>query len=73
MKEVEKWQAPPQDWLKCNSDGAWETSNEHCSLGWVLRDHNGSVLWMGARRLTRLRSPIEAHRVVLILISRTIL
>ncbi|XP_013624898.1 PREDICTED: uncharacterized protein LOC106331101 [Brassica oleracea var. oleracea] len=61
MKEIERWKPPPQDWLKCNSDAAWDESKENCRLGWVLRDHMGCVLWMGARSLSRLRSPIEAE------------
>lgn len=59
-RNVENWQPPLHLWLKCNTDGAWDHNREHCGVGWVLRDHHGDVKWMGARRLLKLRNPIEA-------------
>ena len=58
MKEVEKWQAPPQDWLKCNSDGAWHQNRETSGLGWICRDASGHVLWAEARAVTKMDSSI---------------
>ncbi|CAN6873720.1 unnamed protein product [Brassica oleracea] len=61
MRTVKKWQPPMQPWLKCNTDRAWDQNKEYCIVGWVLRDHQGNVKWMGARRLLKLRNPIEAE------------
>lgn len=33
----------------------------HSGLGWTLRDHRGTVIWCGARRLPKFRSPIETE------------
>lgn len=57
----EKWEPPPQGWLKCNSDGAWEKESQTCGIGWVLRNHIGEFGWMGVRKMPRLRSPIEVE------------
>ena len=55
MRTVKKWQPPMQPWLKCNTDRAWDQNKEYCIVGWVLRDHQGNVKWMGARRLLKLK------------------
>ncbi|CAD5327061.1 unnamed protein product [Arabidopsis thaliana] len=56
-----KWEAPPQSWVKCNFDGAWPTEGLKCGLGWVLRDHTGKVLWLGARAVVKVRSVLEVE------------
>lgn len=48
-------------WFKCNVDGAWAVQKEQCGVGWVLRDHLGSLCWLGARRLPQLRSLLETE------------
>lgn len=61
IREEERWTPPPHNWLKCNSDGAWDRTKDHCGVGWVLRNHLGDVVWMGGRRLPKGRSPIETE------------
>uniref|UniRef100_A0A0D3DA87 RNase H type-1 domain-containing protein n=2 Tax=Brassica oleracea var. oleracea TaxID=109376 RepID=A0A0D3DA87_BRAOL len=61
IREEERWIPPPQNWLKCNSDGAWDKTKDHCGIGWVLRNHRGDVIWMGGKRLPRVRFPIEVE------------
>lgn len=61
MQGKERWTPPPHDWLKCNSDGAWDKTKEHSGVGWVLRNHLGDVVWMGGRKLPRGRSPIKTE------------
>lgn len=69
-----RWQPPPTNWLKCNLDGAWNANNEASGIGWVIRDHQGKVLWMGGRRIPKLRSVLEtdmeAMRWAILSISR---
>lgn len=55
------WSPPPSQWLKCNSDGAWRKERTTSGLGWVCRDETGTVIWAGARAVTRTRSPIIAE------------
>ncbi|XP_019095662.1 PREDICTED: uncharacterized protein LOC104763574 [Camelina sativa] len=56
-----RWRPPPLEWVKCNMDGAWPREGDRSGVGWVLRDHQGSVLWMGARALPRTRSVLEVE------------
>lgn len=56
-----RWQPPPTNWLKCNVDGTWDTNREASGIGWVLRDHRGKVLWMGGRRIPKMRSALETE------------
>lgn len=59
MRCTEKWLPPPENWLKCNVDGAWNKENEYYGIGLVLKDHYGNVCWIETRKLPRLRSPLE--------------
>lgn len=61
VRATEKWTPPPQGWLKCNVDGSWDKTKNQSRVGWILRDHSGTVIWCGARGLSALRSPIEAE------------
>lgn len=56
-----QWKPPPNGWLKCNVDGAWDQTRNRCGIGWVLRNEQGKVLWMGTRRLPMLRSPLDVE------------
>ncbi|KAG7534826.1 Reverse transcriptase domain [Arabidopsis thaliana x Arabidopsis arenosa] len=56
-----KWKSPPQGWVKCNVDGAWPRAGDHCGIGWVLRNVNGEVLWLGARALRRTQTVLEVE------------
>lgn len=56
-----RWKPPPKGWVKCNVDGTWDQSRNRCGIGWVLRNEQGKVLWMGTRRLPMLRSPLDVE------------
>lgn len=74
QQDQPRWQPPPQNWMKCNIDGAWPRTGPKCGMGWVLRNHLGEVVWLGARALPRTRSVIEveaeAFRWAVITMSR---
>lgn len=44
---VERWKPPENDWIKCNVDGAYYSSDGSGATGIVLRDHRGG--FAGAR------------------------
>ncbi|CAA7021473.1 unnamed protein product [Microthlaspi erraticum] len=54
-----QWTPPPEGWVKCNVDGTWSQTNAHCGISWVLRDEQGRVLWIGARKLPKVHSVLE--------------
>ncbi|XP_013589072.1 PREDICTED: uncharacterized protein LOC106297366 [Brassica oleracea var. oleracea] len=56
-----RWAHPPTDWLKCNTDGAWHKERDNSGLGWICRDEKGSMIWAGARAVTKAASPILAE------------
>jgi len=54
-----KWIPPDPMSLKCNTDGAWSKETGTGGIGWLLRDHQGLLVWAGAKKLAALRSAIE--------------
>ena len=42
-----KWKAPPPQWIKCNTDGAWRKEHQQSGVGWISRDSTGKLLWAG--------------------------
>ncbi|XP_019087380.1 PREDICTED: uncharacterized protein LOC109127264 [Camelina sativa] len=70
----QKWRPPSEDWVKCNTDGAWNGVENQSGTGWVLRDKEGSVKWIGAQAIRRAKSAIEveleAIRRALVMLSR---
>ena len=69
-----KWQPPPLGWVKCNSDGTWIKEDPKSGVSWVLRNHEGRMLWMGLRALPRgqsvLETELEALRWAVLTLSR---
>lgn len=70
MKEVKttttepikrRWSPPQPTHLKCNTDGSWKQETGEGGVGWVLRDHQGNMLWAGAKRITGLGSELEVE------------
>ncbi|XP_024009948.1 uncharacterized protein LOC112085151 [Eutrema salsugineum] len=61
------------DWVKCNTDAALSNANNSYGIGWVLRDHTGNMLWMGARKIpvtrTVLEAEVEAMRWAMLVLS----
>lgn len=51
VRDEETWTPPPPFSFKCNVDGVWDASKEHCGIGWVLRNHHGEVCWMELRKI----------------------
>lgn len=56
-----RWTPPPQGKLKCNTDATWMQETEVGGVGWVLRDHNGDMMWAGAKRLSDMGSVHETE------------
>ncbi|XP_010480439.1 PREDICTED: uncharacterized protein LOC104759181 [Camelina sativa] len=56
-----KWEPPPREWVKCNTDGAWSGEDTTGGTGWVLRSERGDVLWMGAQAIRCARSAMEVE------------
>ncbi|CAL9231933.1 unnamed protein product [Arabidopsis halleri] len=56
-----KWKPPQPGWVKCNTDGAWNAESTNCGIGWILRDHEKNVLWLGARSLPRVGKVLEVE------------
>ncbi|CAD5323156.1 unnamed protein product [Arabidopsis thaliana] len=56
-----KWSPPHSSWVKCNVDGAWSKESLRCGIGWILRDHENQVLWLGARTLPMTSKALEVE------------
>ncbi|KAL9813407.1 putative ribonuclease H domain, reverse transcriptase zinc-binding domain-containing protein [Arabidopsis thaliana] len=56
-----KWKQPPHGWVKCNSDGTWTADRSTSSIGWVLRNSEKNVLWIGVRAIPRVQSALVAE------------
>ncbi|XP_018462688.1 uncharacterized protein LOC108833789 [Raphanus sativus] len=69
---IVKWKPPDSLKFKCNTDGAWTKESELGGVGWILRDHHGLLVWAGARKMTGLRSAIEAEAEALRWASQTL-
>lgn len=46
-----RWKPPPNQWLMCNSDGAWRKESRDGGVGWVLRNNQGLLSWIGAKKV----------------------
>ncbi|GJX87232.1 reverse transcriptase [Tanacetum coccineum] len=55
------WLRPEIDLIKVNCDAAWKKESGKAGLGFVARDHNGEVLFSGARLDCYASSPLEAE------------
>jgi hypothetical protein len=49
-RATQKWTPPPEGQLKINTDGAFVKETLSCGWGFVVRDHQGEVVAVGARR-----------------------
>ncbi|XP_024014255.1 uncharacterized protein LOC112088198 [Eutrema salsugineum] len=69
-----RWSPPQDGWFKCNVDAAWKKELNQYGIGWVLRDHQGRVLWMGVRAILKLKTVLdveaEAIRWAVVCVSR---
>lgn len=61
VEPVRKWKPPEPMFFKCNTDASWDKESRRGGAGWLLRDHQGSLLWAGVRKMTEVRSAIEAE------------
>ncbi|GKD66527.1 reverse transcriptase [Tanacetum coccineum] len=55
------WLRPEIDLIKVNCDAAWKKESGKAGLGFVARDHNGEVLFSGARLDCYASYPLEAE------------
>ncbi|KAF3534373.1 hypothetical protein DY000_02037876 [Brassica cretica] len=39
-----KWTPPTQNWIKCNTDGAWHKDHQQQGIGWISRDYGTTVV-----------------------------
>ncbi|CAA7051309.1 unnamed protein product [Microthlaspi erraticum] len=46
---------------KCNVDGGWTKDGKYSGVGWILRDHEGKMIWMGERKVNQVRSVMETE------------
>lgn len=44
FKASEKWEPPPADWIKVNTDGAYSPATPGCACGGVIRDEQGNFI-----------------------------
>ncbi|GJU93816.1 SH3 domain-containing protein [Tanacetum coccineum] len=58
---IRVWLKPEIDLIKVNCDAAWKKESEKAGLGFVARDYNGEVLFLGARLDCYASSPLEAE------------
>lgn len=56
-----KWKKQLQGCLKCNSDGAWPRTGSRCGAGWVLRDQEGNIKWIGAKVIPKVKTVLEVE------------
>ncbi|XP_010501661.1 PREDICTED: uncharacterized protein LOC104778957 [Camelina sativa] len=59
--EDAKWEPPPKDWVKCNTDGTWSRAGTISGTGWVLRNEYGDGLWVGAQAIRCAISVMEVE------------
>jgi hypothetical protein len=57
-REVTKWQAPPQGWVKLNTDAGFRANTGEASAGVVIRGANRQVI-LSSWRLLRKCSTVE--------------
>ncbi|GKC12980.1 reverse transcriptase [Tanacetum coccineum] len=55
------WSRPEADHIKVNCDAAWQKESGKAGVGFVARDYNGEVLFLGARLDYYASSPLEAE------------
>lgn len=56
-----KWEKPPLGWLKCKVDGSWYKESQNSGVGCVLRNHQGQILWLGAKAYPIMNSALDAE------------
>jgi hypothetical protein len=61
MRKKVVWLAPPQVWVKINTDGGYCPRTNSASIGVVARGRAGNVLLTEWRFLRHCRSPEEAE------------
>ncbi|KAG7589022.1 Zinc knuckle CX2CX4HX4C [Arabidopsis suecica] len=56
----DKWQAPPEGWVKCNISSSWSNRNRLAGGAWVVRDSSGFALLHSRRAFSGLVDAQEA-------------
>lgn len=60
VRGEEKWNRPPDLWLKCNVGMSWSKRNGLGGFSWVLRDRNGVVILHSRRTFSGIRTLEDA-------------
>ncbi|RLM50094.1 hypothetical protein C2845_PMPSC048707 [Panicum miliaceum] len=55
------WSKPPREVLKINSDGVYSAGTGNGGWGFVIRDHEGSVIHAAAGKLVQLKDALSAE------------
>ncbi|KAL0695854.1 hypothetical protein Bca4012_063034 [Brassica carinata] len=61
LEPEHNWHPPPPLSVKCNTDGSWKQEINEGGVGWILRNHEGCLLWAGANKLTDMGSALETE------------
>lgn len=56
-----QWEPPPDDWVKINSDAAFQVESGKASAGVIIRNARGEVLLTAWRMLRKCGSALEAE------------
>ncbi|XP_066395703.1 uncharacterized protein [Miscanthus floridulus] len=60
-RREQRWRAPPTDFLKINSDGAFVQATFRGGWGFVIRDHQGDAVIAGVGRLAAVPDALTAE------------
>lgn len=56
-----KWEGPPEEWKKCNTDGTFYQQTRKATAGWVIRDENGVYKGSAQARGRRVQDALESE------------
>lgn len=55
------WTRPPQGWVKCNTDGSFINQETLTTVGWVVRDSNGTYRGAAQAIGKQVQRPLESE------------
>lgn len=55
------WRRPPQGWIKCNTDGSFINEETLTTVGWIVRDSNGTYRGVAQAIGKRVQRPLESE------------
>lgn len=60
VENMRRWTAPPENWVKLNTDGSW-SANGSAGAWIILRDGAGDIIYSSCRTLYSCRDAMEAE------------